>query len=95
MAVALDGVVGRTDKGEFGRTEAHTDPASQLLAGFPLASAYGCRTATPPCRCPRAFGGTAWTDGAGVAAFEDAGRRLYGVQWHPEVAHPRAGPAGY
>ena len=26
MAVALGGVVGRTDRGEFGRTEAHVEP---------------------------------------------------------------------
>ena len=36
---------------------------------------------------PPGFVGTASTEGARIAAFEDPGRRLYGVQWHPEVAH--------
>ena len=34
---------------------------------------------------------TASTAGAPVAAFEDDERRLYGVQWHPEVMHSTFG----
>jgi GMP synthase (glutamine-hydrolysing) len=34
---------------------------------------------------------TASTAGAPVAAFEDDERRLYGVQWHPEVIHSTYG----
>jgi len=34
---------------------------------------------------------TARTPGAPVAAFEDDERRLYGVQWHPEVMHSTFG----
>ena len=34
---------------------------------------------------------TASTSGAPVAAFEDDERKLYGVQWHPEVMHSTFG----
>ncbi|MHB8262826.1 MAG: glutamine-hydrolyzing GMP synthase [Acidimicrobiales bacterium] len=34
---------------------------------------------------------TASTPGAKVAAFEDASRRFYGVQFHPEVSHTQGG----
>ena len=38
-------------------------------------------------RAPEGAMVTASTPGTPVAAFEDDGRRLYGVQWHPEVLH--------
>ena len=37
------------------------------------------------------FAVTASTAGTPVAAFEDDDRRLYGVQWHPEVLHSTHG----
>ena len=42
-------------------------------------------------RAPDGFTVTAITDGAPVAAFEDLGRRLAGVQFHPEVLHSEHG----
>jgi GMP synthase (glutamine-hydrolysing) len=36
---------------------------------------------------PRGFRGTASTAGSPVAVMEDRERRLYGVQFHPEVSH--------
>jgi GMP synthase (glutamine-hydrolysing) len=40
---------------------------------------------------PEGFQAIAQTSGAPVAAFEDTGRALYGVQWHPEVRHSSFG----
>jgi GMP synthase (glutamine-hydrolysing) len=40
---------------------------------------------------PGTFFRTAETPGAAIAAFEDPESRLYGVQWHPEVAHTEHG----
>ena len=40
---------------------------------------------------PEGFAVTASTAGTPVAAFEDDDRRLYGVQWHPEVLHSEQG----
>ncbi len=91
MAVALAGVVGRTDKGEFGRTEAHIDPGSELLSGLPDHPSVWMSHRDAAVRVPAGFRRTAWTDGAAVAAFEDTNRRLYGVQWHPEVVHTEMG----
>ena len=42
-------------------------------------------------RAPTGTVVTATTPGAPVAAFEDDERRLYGVQWHPEVLHTSHG----
>src|SRR5699024_9006923 len=40
---------------------------------------------------PKGFKVLARTAGAPVAAFEDADRKLAGVQWHPEVLHTQWG----
>jgi GMP synthase (glutamine-hydrolysing) len=40
---------------------------------------------------PAGFHVTATTDDSPIAAFEDASRGLYGVQFHPEVAHTEKG----
>ncbi|EQD42872.1 GMP synthase, large subunit, partial [mine drainage metagenome] len=40
---------------------------------------------------PKGAATTASTPGAKVAVFEDAHRRFYGVQFHPEVSHTQGG----
>lgn len=93
MAVALGGEVGHTGQGEFGRTRAEVEPGSVLLDGLPARpevwmSHRDCVVSLPP-----GFRRTAGSPGAEVAAFEEPGRGLYGVQWHPEVAHTQMGQA--
>jgi GMP synthase (glutamine-hydrolysing) len=87
MALALGGVVDRTPNGEFGRTAAYIDPESELLSGLPARQTVWMSHRDAAVGMPEGFLRTAWTDGAEIAAFEDHGRRLYGVQWHPEVVH--------
>jgi GMP synthase (glutamine-hydrolysing) len=91
MAVALGGAVGHTDKGEFGRTDAGADPSSELLGGLPTSLVVWMSHRDAAVKLPPGFQRTAWTAGAPIAAFEDPGRRLYGVQWHPEVVHTELG----
>lgn len=91
MAVALGGVVARTPQGEFGRTAATLEGPSQLLDGVPERPTVWMSHRDSVVRMPEGFRRTAWTPGAEIAAFEDPGRRLYGVQWHPEVAHSQQG----
>ncbi len=42
---------------------------------------------------PDGFDRTATSDICGVEAMSDTARHLYGVQWHPEVAHTEEGEA--
>jgi GMP synthase (glutamine-hydrolysing) len=92
MARALGGTVTHTGRGEFGATPVTTRPESAVLfrdlpADQRVWMSHGdCVTAAPD-----GFTVTASSPGAPVAAFEDLGRRLAGVQFHPEVVHTAHG----
>ena len=95
MAAALGGVVARTDTPEFGATPAKVDHAagSTLLDKAPANLSVWMSHGDAVTRAPAGFTVTATTAGAPIAAFEDPARRLYGVQWHPEVRHSELGQA--
>ncbi|HEV7649991.1 MAG TPA: glutamine-hydrolyzing GMP synthase [Actinophytocola sp.] len=86
MARALGGEVAHTGTREYGRTELNASGGvlhADLPARHPVWMSHGDSvTAAPP-----GFTVTASSGGTPVAAFEDTGRRLAGVQYHPEVAH--------
>ncbi|MDO5080171.1 glutamine-hydrolyzing GMP synthase [Buchananella hordeovulneris] len=91
MAHALGGTVGRTGTREYGHTPAQVDAASCLFAGTPVEQAVWMSHGDAVQVAPAGFTVTASTGQTPVAAFEDADRRLYGLQWHPEVLHSQYG----
>ncbi|MGH9106066.1 MAG: glutamine-hydrolyzing GMP synthase, partial [Acidimicrobiales bacterium] len=91
MAAALGGEVARTPMGEFGRAEARAEAGSGLLDGLPERFSVWMSHRDSAIRAPEGSRCTARTAGAQIAAFEDPSRRLYAVQWHPEVAHSNHG----
>ncbi|MGH8824342.1 MAG: glutamine-hydrolyzing GMP synthase [Jiangellaceae bacterium] len=93
MAAALGGGVARTGLSEFGRTTVSIGSGGTLLAGLPPSPTVWMSHGDAVTRAPDGFVVLAQTEGAPVAAFEDAGRRLAGVQWHPEVLHSEHGQA--
>ncbi len=88
MAAALGGEVAQTGLSEFGATEATiADTTSTLFDGQPAAQSVWMSHGDSVSVAPAGMRVTASTAGAPIAAFEDDERRLYGVQWHPEVLH--------
>ena len=86
MAQALGGEVARTGAGEFGKTPLRVRSREGMFADLPAETCWmSHRDAVT--RAPEGFRVTAETAGAAVAAMEHDGRRLYGVQFHPEVVH--------
>lgn len=86
MSYFLGGQVEPSTRREYGAARVKVLGESRLLAGlpaeFPVWMSHGDHvTAAPP-----GFKVTAATESA-LGAFEDDARRLYGVQFHPEVAH--------
>ena len=91
MAEALGGTVKRTEGAEFGRTTATVDPEAVLFAGLPVRQPVWMSHRDAVVVAPSGFAVTGRTDGAEIAAFENPERRLYGMQWHPEVLHTAHG----
>ena len=96
MCAQLGGRVSGSDHREFGRAEVETTDTCPLLDGIwqvgerhTVWMSHGDRVdAIPP-----GFRTVAVSDGAPFAAIADDGRRFYGVQFHPEVAHTPDGAA--
>ncbi|MDR3068467.1 MAG: glutamine-hydrolyzing GMP synthase [Cellulomonas sp.] len=97
MAWALGGEVDAAATGEYGSTPATVltppdgQPGGTLLGGTPSDQQVWMSHGVAVTTAPSGFTPLAHTAGAPVAAFEDPARRLYGVQWHPEVRHTPAG----
>ncbi len=89
VAQQLGGDVARTGRGEYGRTAlTATGVASLLIDGDqPVWMSH----ADSIVRAPDGFVVTASTPEAPVAVLEHAGRRIHGVQFHPEVGHTPRG----
>jgi len=92
MIQALGGTVAHTGLGEYGSTPAQvSDSSSTLFNGQPAEQSVWMSHGDSATEAPEGVRVTASTAGAPVAAFEDDERRLYGVQWHPEVVHSTFG----
>ena len=88
MVHALGGKVEGAEAGEFGRTELElSGDGGRLLHGLP--AEQQCWMSHRDCvsEAPEGFTALAASPGSPVAAFESPERRLYGIQFHPEVVH--------
>ncbi len=92
MVQALGGTVAHTGLGEYGSTRATvSDLSSTLFKGQVAEQSVWMSHGDAVTEAPAGMKVTASSTGAPVAAFEDDERRLYGVQWHPEVVHSTFG----
>ena len=96
MVAALGGVVEGGHAREFGRAELQIIDETPLFEGVfkigekaPVWMSHGDRVT----RLPPGFRAVGISTGAPFAAIADDSRRLYGVQFHPEVVHTPAGAA--
>ncbi|MEX1008928.1 MAG: glutamine-hydrolyzing GMP synthase [Acidimicrobiia bacterium] len=92
VAQQLGGTVQRTGSGEYGRTQlTRTDRSAVLFEGLPVEQVVWMSHGDAIVSAPEGFVVTASTPGAPVAALEHRERGVYGVQFHPEVAHTERG----
>jgi GMP synthase (glutamine-hydrolysing) len=95
VAAQLGGEVARTGRGEYGRTPLEVTRPSVLLAGAASGTTrpVWMSHADSIVGAPEGFAVPARTPDAPVAVLESEGRRIFGVQFHPEVAHTPGGQA--
>jgi GMP synthase (glutamine-hydrolysing) len=91
MAAALGGTVAQTGQREYGGTAVEITSAGTVLSGSPDQQTVWMSHGDAVHAAPDGFEVLATSAGSPVAAFEDRARRLFGVQWHPEVKHSPLG----
>src|ERR1700722_5504997 len=83
----LGGRVEQAEVGEFGRSELTVTDPGVLLAGMPKEQTCWMSHRDTVFEPPAGFTALASSTGSPVAAVEDPARRIYGIQFHPEVVH--------
>ena len=91
MAQLLGGRVEPTGLREYGRTDLDVREPGVLLTDLSPREIVWMSHADTVTAAPDGFDVTAGTASTPVAAMEDRERRLFGVQFHPEVAHTPRG----
>ena len=86
MALELGGRVDRTGVSEFGKTELHTEE-SRLLKDTPTEQTVWMSHRDSVVAPPDGSRVVAGSPSTPIGAFEAPDRKLYGVQFHPEVVH--------
>jgi len=86
----LHGQVSRSQRREYGYAQLAVMEDSPLLAGVPHSLSVWMSHGDEVCEPPPGFKVVARTENA-IGAVEDPVRQLYGLQFHPEVAHTQAG----
>ena len=87
----LGGRVVRSAQREYGMARLRREAASPLLEGVDDGSTVWMSHGDSVAALAPGFAVTARSDDGAIAAVEDRARRLFAVQFHPEVAHSRDG----
>jgi GMP synthase (glutamine-hydrolysing) len=91
LANALGGRVDKSGKREYGATNLNVTAAGEILAGQPENQVCWMSHGDQVMEAPAGFEVLASTEITPVAAFANSEKKIYGVQWHPEVKHSEFG----
>lgn len=91
MAQDLGGKVNRADKREYGTTNVNIDNTSKLFSGFDKTNDCLMSHTNYVEILPDGFENIAFTDNCTNAAMQNVEKKLYGLQFHPEVNHTKNG----
>ncbi len=90
LTYKLGGRVERAGRREYGRAQLEIERSSSLFTGLPGTLKIWNSHGDHVVGLPEGFHVTGRTDNA-VAAIENPGKKIYGVEFHPEVQHTEQG----
>lgn len=91
MAMLLAGQVDAQDRREYGPSLLHVKKEEPLFVGLPRELQVWMSHGDRVSGCPLGFDVLAVTDNQGVGAMGNGDKKLFGVQFHPEVIHTAKG----
>lgn len=91
MAKRLGGEVIRTEKQEYGKAILEVDPRNKLFLDLESKFTSWMSHGDSVTKLPDGFVISAKTDNTSCAAISNNDKKLYGVQFHPEVVHTMNG----
>ena len=93
MVKQLGGTVERSKRGEYGKAALQIDDPTDLLTNVEDGSTMWMSHGDSCSELPEGFSVLAHTDNTVCAAISHAEKKLFGVQFHPEVIHSQGGIA--
>lgn len=87
MAKELGGSVAKTGRSEYGKIELKVEATSPLFTDVPLKQTVWMSHQDSVDKLPKGFTALASSTNTTVAAMGDPEKKLYAVQFHPEVVH--------
>ncbi|MFC1496806.1 glutamine-hydrolyzing GMP synthase [Candidatus Margulisiibacteriota bacterium] len=91
MAKKFGGAVKHSSKREYGKTELSIDDPENIFAGIPETTSCWMSHGDSVSKLPTGFKTIAHTKNTKHAAIGSDEKKLYGVQFHPEVVHTPLG----
>jgi GMP synthase (glutamine-hydrolysing) len=90
IAYLNDGIVDKSARREYGRANLIISKENELLKGLSSMQVWMSHGDSLK-QFPAGFEVIAYTDNSPIAAIQDAEKKIYGVQFHPEVHHTTDG----
>ena len=91
MAKVLGGSVGKAKNAEYGKTQTKFDVRSEIFKDIPEKSVTWMSHFDKILTMPEGFRSVAETENTEVAAMENTSKKLFAIQFHPEVNHTEYG----
>lgn len=95
IASTCGGMVSKGKLGGYGAVEVCISDSDEILSGYPDRIPVWASHADEVTRLPPGFTALASSAVCAIEAMADSKRRLYGLQWHPEVSHSVDGEKVY